>query len=318
MLEALGLTPDDEAVYRDLLHHPRLTLGELAELSARGTSRLRRSLGRLEEMGVVSRMPGRPARYVGTRPDIAVDALVAQRHEELATLRTAARALLAELPVERRHAPEEQFEIVHGREAVETRFIQLQQTATEEVLVFVRPPYAQNPSIRNPGQDDLLTRGVRVRGIYSTEALEVRGAAQVLQHETAAGEEARTHSDVPLKLAIADGSTAILPLTGEQGELVDSALVIHAPTLVDALVRLFELLWKAAVPVPGAAAGPSSGFDRQLLGLLAAGLKDEAIARQLGVSLRTVQRRISDLMAELGARTRFQAGLAAARSGLFD
>jgi DNA-binding NarL/FixJ family response regulator len=48
-----------------------------------------------------------------------------------------------------------------------------------------------------------------------------------------------------------------------------------------------------------------------LLGLLVAGLKDETIARQLGVSLRTVQRRIAALMHELGARTRFQAGVAA-------
>ena len=46
-----------------------------------------------------------------------------------------------------------------------------------------------------------------------------------------------------------------------------------------------------------------------------AGLKDEAAARQLGVSLRTVHRRTSVLMAELDARTRFQAGLLAARRG---
>jgi DNA-binding NarL/FixJ family response regulator len=51
--------------------------------------------------------------------------------------------------------------------------------------------------------------------------------------------------------------------------------------------------------------------------LLAAGLKDEAIARQLGVSLRTIHRRTGDLLDRLGARTRFQAGMQAARQGLF-
>ena len=53
-----------------------------------------------------------------------------------------------------------------------------------------------------------------------------------------------------------------------------------------------------------------------MLKLLDAGLKDEAIARQLGVSMRTARRRISSLIAKLGVGTRFQAGLEAARHGL--
>ena len=42
------------------------------------------------------------------------------------------------------------------------------------------------------------------------------------------------------------------------------------------------------------------------------GLTDEAIARQLGLSHRTVQRRVAAFMADLGAHTRFQAGVKAA------
>ena len=53
-----------------------------------------------------------------------------------------------------------------------------------------------------------------------------------------------------------------------------------------------------------------------LLTMLSAGMTDEAIARQLGVSARTVQRRISDLMETLGSRNRFQAGVQAVRHGL--
>ncbi|MGC4939007.1 response regulator transcription factor [Kribbella sp. DT2] len=42
--------------------------------------------------------------------------------------------------------------------------------------------------------------------------------------------------------------------------------------------------------------------------LMATGAKDAAIARQLGLSLRTVRSEISALIAGLGARSRFQAG----------
>jgi DNA-binding NarL/FixJ family response regulator len=55
---------------------------------------------------------------------------------------------------------------------------------------------------------------------------------------------------------------------------------------------------------------------RLILELLMLGTKDESIARQLGISLRTVRRRVAGLMDELGATTRFQAGLEAARRGL--
>lgn len=43
--------------------------------------------------------------------------------------------------------------------------------------------------------------------------------------------------------------------------------------------------------------------------MLTTGATDAAIARRLGVSERTVQRDVRDLLGRLGARTRFQAGL---------
>ncbi|MEV0271694.1 helix-turn-helix domain-containing protein [Hamadaea sp. NPDC050747] len=313
MLEALGVPAEDEALYRMLLRERGLTPAELTERAGRGARAVRQSLHRLAECGLVSRLAGRPTRYVAARPDTAVEALIARRQQELAATRQAAQLLLADLPADRRHRPEEELEIVFGREAVATRFQQLQQSTRHELLVLDRPPYAQNPSEPNPGENDLLSRGVRLRGIYAPEALELPGALRLIRAAVDAGEEARVCDDVPLKLAISDRSAAILPFTADRDAMVDSALVVYASTLLDALIRLFDLLWNVAVPV--FAADPAAP-DSDLVALLAAGLKDEAVARQLGVSVRTVHRRTSELMERLGARTRFQAGLAAARAGL--
>ena len=49
--------------------------------------------------------------------------------------------------------------------------------------------------------------------------------------------------------------------------------------------------------------------------MLAAGDKDEAIARKLRISPRTVRRVISSLMIECGADSRFQLAIAAVRLG---
>ncbi|MEV6969251.1 helix-turn-helix domain-containing protein [Hamadaea sp. NPDC051192] len=316
MLEALGVLEEDEALYRVLLRERGLTPTELTERAGRGARAVRQSLHRLAECGLVSRLAGRPIRYVAARPDTAVEALIARRQQELAATRQAAELLLADLPADRRHRPEEELEIVFGREAVATRFQQLQQSTRRELLVLDRPPYAQNPSEPNPGENDLLSRGVRLRGIYAPEALELPGALRLIRAAVDAGEEARVCDDVPLKLAISDRSAAILPFTADRDAMVDSALVVYASTLLDALIRLFDLLWNVAVPVFDSAATGSSTPEGELLMLLAAGLKDEAVARQLGISVRTVHRRTSELMDRLGARTRFQAGLAAARQGL--
>ncbi len=134
-----------------------------------------------------------------------------------------------------------------------------------------------------------------------------------------AGEEARTSPMVPLKMAIADASIAILPLSFERS--AEQALVVHASTLVDALVSLFEVLWDLALPITGfeaaqLQAGEMDPAVSALLPLLVAGLGDQAIARQLSVSSRTLSRQPATLMEALGARTRFQAGVLAVVRGL--
>lgn len=54
---------------------------------------------------------------------------------------------------------------------------------------------------------------------------------------------------------------------------------------------------------------------RRLLRLMRTGATDPAIARELGVSLRTLYRRIARLQSLLGVRSRFQLGVLAAELG---
>ncbi len=60
---------------------------------------------------------------------------------------------------------------------------------------------------------------------------------------------------------------------------------------------------------------PIDDDTRRLLALLASGLKDDAIARQLGLSTPTMRRRMRELLDGLSAANRFQAGVQAARRG---
>lgn len=61
---------------------------------------------------------------------------------------------------------------------------------------------------------------------------------------------------------------------------------------------------------------PLSDREVELIMLLQVGYTDDAAARRLGVSPRTVRRMTADLMQRLGARSRFEAGIKVAQLGL--
>ncbi|MGW3512237.1 helix-turn-helix domain-containing protein [Streptomyces sp. NPDC000994] len=103
-----------------------------------------------------------------------------------------------------------------------------------------------------------------------------------------------------------------------------SAVLVRPGALLDALIAFFESLWAGASPLvlteeglDGAAVSDRTPppEDLLLLSLLLTGLTDTAIAGQLGTSLRTVQRRIRDLIAFAGVRTRMQLAWEASRRG---
>ncbi len=73
---------------------------------------------------------------------------------------------------------------------------------------------------------------------------------------------------------------------------------------------LFERIWADSLPAAGL-----TDQQAEAVRLLADGHTDDAIATRLGVSPRTARRIVSRLMAALGARGRFQAGVRAVDAG---
>ncbi len=114
-------------------------------------------------------------------------------------------------------------------------------------------------------------------------------------------------------LVVRDGAEALLAVaTGAES---DEILAIHAthPALVDYLMVVFESAWAHALPqayaLPGRLGDGFSHEELELLDQLLLGFTDSSIARALGVSVRTVQRRAQALQRRLGVSRRFQLGL---------
>jgi len=113
-----------------------------------------------------------------------------------------------------------------------------------------------------------------------------------------------------------------LPLAPTATDSAGGGLLVHPSGLLDALLHLFDLIWASANEVLPTDTGTTElaadrldDVDARILTLLLAGLTDQAIGGQLGMSLRTVQRRVSQLMDRAQVVTRFQLGHEASRRG---
>ncbi|WP_053205387.1 helix-turn-helix domain-containing protein [Jiangella muralis] len=314
-LAPVGLAPFDEEVYRALLTCVDATPATLAQQLGQPEGRVDRACGRLHGLGLVIRMSGRRRRYTAVDPESALDALVRERAGELDQVRGSALALSSIFHAARRQAGGgSTVELLNGPEEQGRWFVRLQHQVRSEMMVMDRPPYVL--AAVNPVEPVRLDSGVHWRAIYAPEALEIPGAMDEIDDFTQRGEQGRVLPGLPMKLAIADRRVALLPLSMEVGHA--QGLVIRESTLLDALVELFEVYWARATPLtsPTAPLAPDApDEDRQLVRLLAAGLTDNAIARQLGLSTRTMRRRTRRLFDQLEATNRFQAGIQAARRG---
>lgn len=315
MLESVGLSGEQQAVYLALLDSGPATIAEMRDRGA--GARLAPALVALESKGLIARLPGRPTRYQPARPDVAMEALVRAQERELQQIRVLAGGLTERYRAGQGTAdPTEIVEVVTTRDATVQRLLQLQRSAVHEVRAFDRPPYAGGLG-GNETETELLASGIRYRCVYDRSGLEMPERLAAIRALTAAGESARVALRVPVKLFLADDRLGLISL--DRPPSSGSALVIHPSSLLDTLIALFEAVWHGAVPMrfdaSGAGDAPLPEQKRALLGLLAAGLTDDAIARHMGWHPRTAQRHVRSLMDEVGAQNRFQAGIQVARRG---
>ena len=324
MLGALGLTALEEAAYRHLVGVPSASAESLAATEEVPVAEIHAALSSLEEKGLVARSTATPGDFVASPPAIAVGSMIVERRDEIRRAELELERLVGEYRgAATDRASTEVVDVVHGEQAVAQRFAQLQRGAGHEVLALVKSTVALVSAEDNVDEQVAVSRGVTYRVVVERSAMEKPGFLDLVAESVRAGERVRVTDDLPLRLLIADRSVALLPLAPTSVDAGAGALVIHPSGLLDALVHLFDMVWASArelLPATGLAPQPTDGIDEvdaRLLTLLLAGLTDQAIAGQLGISARTVQRRVSALMERAQVATRFALGHEAARRGWF-
>ncbi|MGH3157631.1 MAG: LuxR C-terminal-related transcriptional regulator [Streptosporangiaceae bacterium] len=213
--------------------------------------------------------------------------------------------------------PEHLVAVVSDREEISELSASLINTARRDWMTLDNL-HTEMPLTEDSAQPPLpaISGQVRCRSIYAASAMDDPAARRVIKTCADAGEQARLLPEVPMKMKLADRTTAMLPLTptGMAG-----ALVVRAPVIIAALRDYFELLWERATPLkPQRPASPEDRLppaQQKVLEFMAEGLNDDAIARRTGLSTTTVRRHIAAILARLSVTSRFAAGAAAQRRG---
>ncbi|MFE3516431.1 LuxR C-terminal-related transcriptional regulator [Streptomyces sp. NPDC059166] len=324
--QALGLGTDELRVYESLLNEPghasRSALARTLGLPAR---RVSSALEQLTERGFT--LPAGP--QPGTLPKAVAPATALRnlihlskaellhRSAELEELTGSVDQLAAQLLSTAHDTRAFGIETIHGSQAIAERVSGMLVSATEEVALLDRPPYAASEPDGMPmplNMTDPVRRGVRVRAVVDREGLSYQGRARGLDVLAAHGVQIRVGTGLPTKLITVDRRVTLLPPT-DAADPTASALLVSDSLLSHALVPLFEAVWEHATPIGSDPHGQVTEEERELLTMLASGLKDEAIARRLDIHVHTVRRRISRLMQTLNVETRFQAGVQATLRG---
>ncbi|GAA1992010.1 helix-turn-helix domain-containing protein [Microbacterium pumilum] len=316
MLEALGLDDAHTAVYRSVLAVPSASAKEVSASVGMPVGRARTMIGELERLGLLARQASQPDRVVASPPAIALKPLLLERERGL----TRAHEALIEFSELYREAADQRnaadvVDVILGTDAVRQRIGQLQAAANREVRVLVLSQVAIISGAENVEEDRALERGVRYRVVVEGGVLERPGFLDVARSVGALGEEIRVLPTLPTRMFIADDAMALLPMRshGENSSL--GALLVHPSGLLDLVMAIFEEYWKTATRLLPDDNGAQDGVDRDVLKLLLLGLTDATIAAQLRISVRTLQRRVAELMELAAVTTRIQLGAEAVRRG---
>ncbi|MGW2836772.1 helix-turn-helix transcriptional regulator [Streptomyces sp. NPDC001493] len=334
LLTLLGLDPLEDALYRLLVDRPDSEPALLTKELAAPLTAVRDALESLVVRGLASSASpgGGVPRYRATSPVLALGPLLESRRSSLHQVESLMAALAERHRSAQAHASGAPVEVLSGAAAIRRRLLLMQEQATSEVcnlMPLAQPEHSVITHEDNHAEIEgvLMRRGIALRSVIERDWLDSPGISKALDAYVSQGQQISVVDKLPIKLVIVDRQVALLPLDPEREEIEPVALVVHRTGLLVALSSLFEAQFErgtllrpagtASVPEDASGTLPDP-IDRRILALLHLGLTDSAIARQLGMGHRTVQRRLQRLMAQVRASTRFQLGWHAARNGWLE
>ncbi|WP_196942931.1 LuxR C-terminal-related transcriptional regulator [Streptomyces sclerotialus] len=324
------MLPHSLRLFRYVSAHDRWTPQEVCEQLGMTADEVAEAQEELLRLGLLRHSEEQRTAPRATAPEAALLRLLAAEDELTGRLAERIRDVHGQirelreafLPLQLARAAGPGLDLVTGDERITSMLNDIVDTASSEVLAMhpgrVLP--TEDLDFRTRRYRKLLERGVIVRSMHLHPMTRLAQTTAHLEDLRAAGAQVRLATALPFRLVVVDRVQALVPAL--HMDVPDTMMVVRGEELTSLLTKVFTMFWATATPLgsfgPGGGGTELTPQHRATLRLLAAGRKDEAVARELGISLRTLRRLTADLMARLGAKSRFQAGVEAVLQGLLD
>ncbi|WP_157032095.1 helix-turn-helix domain-containing protein [Kitasatospora cheerisanensis] len=200
-------------------------------------------------------------------------------------------------------------EHISGKAEINRRLAEFGQSANHEVLSAQPGGGARSfpPATAIALDTGMLRRGVARRTIYQPSTRYSAPVREYVAAVTRAGGEVRTLGEPFTRLIVIDRRIAIIPFADDN----ERAAVVRDEPVIAYLVNTFELCWERAIPFLDGNDVPVevvSLLRQNIIRMLLQGVGHRVIARNLGLSERTLARHIAELREEYDAETLFQLG----------
>ncbi len=330
MSETGQLSDLEVELYRALLSQPASTLGQVAESLGRTAGELDKPAAALTDLGLLR--PDGSDRVIAISPMLAEAIVLGAEDLELGARRASAEArrnaIRGLVPdwnaVLSGPAQDVAVDVISDQTEMANVLMHYADRCQNELLSVApgRLPTTRIDSRTRIANLYSLRRGVRTRALYQHTALRDRASRSYLYELAENGAKIRFASSVPGRSLVVDRDVALLPIpTNDAG--MHGLVVVREPNVIAWIVATFEQLWSEASPLEEVIHHQRDETELDhtraaILRLMAEGEKDEAISRRLSISVRTCRRHIADYMTQVGATSRFQAGVIAARAGHTD
>ncbi|MEV6742477.1 helix-turn-helix domain-containing protein [Streptomyces sp. NPDC051104] len=309
------LDSDARMVYRHLAAHGSASIEEVSAQTGLPPTTTSRVLRTLRKYHLVERDADSQARLAAVSPDVARIQVVTpllREIQQLADQVDQAHELLNDVNADyeqsvRRSA----IEFLPSADSANAVIDELVEKSQEEVLLSC-PGNVHSQADLDAVQaraESLLRRGVVIRCLYQHSARFTSGTAEHVSSMVEMGAQVRTRSDGFMKLAAFDQKAALI----EQAAAANKYVLVLDRSVVTFMRRSFQRAWSRGTPFSGGyqraeIESISRDIKETIIHLLVEGIEDKVIARRLGISLRTCQRHIAEILQVLGARNRLHAG----------
>lgn len=241
-----------------IIENNALTASEIAKLSEIPQGRVYDVLDSLSKKGFCYVIAGSKKRYQAVNPEIAFKGYIEKKQEEVqSTIALKEQFKTFYDQNKSTNNPIDYFQLLTSKQSQIEKFDHLINISSTKLYSFNKKPYATG---FNRSKDQIinasaplratLERGTCVRAIFEEEDEDNWESFKVMiDYYHSLGEEVRIIKQLPMKMLLADNSTAMISLqTRSEQKFNVTSMVVEHTDLTQGLMDLFEFYWQQATP----------------------------------------------------------------------